>query len=181
MGRFSVVTIGHSNYSLAQFMNMVEAFGVDVVVDIRRRPFSSYVPHFNKPFLGSSLISAGKCYVHEEALGHKRDPRPTTKHTALRSVGAAFVDHLQNSLDAQKALDRIVQWVVKERTIGIVCAEAKVVNCHRRYVADALVAERGISVVHVLGPGCQYMDHKLHPMARKLRKGLVYDLSPMEE
>jgi uncharacterized protein (DUF488 family) len=72
----------------------------------------------------------------------------------------------------QAALERLIARG-NERPTAILCAEAVPWRCHRRLIADALVA-RGIPVLHILGEG-RLDPHELHPEARVLPGGgLVY-------
>ena len=60
------------------------------------------------------------------------------------------------------------------RRIALMCAETLWWRCHRRLLADALVA-RGAEVIHLLGPGARAV-HALHPAARLDGDGrLIYD------
>ena len=76
------------------------------------------------------------------------------------------------SREFRAALDDLVRRGA-ERPTAILCAEAVPWRCHRRLIADALVA-RGVPVRHLLAPG-RDDPHELHPDARLLPAGhLVY-------
>jgi len=61
------------------------------------------------------------------------------------------------------ALDELIGWAAQAPTT-IMCAEAVWWQCHRRLVADALVA-RGVAVRHILGPDAP-KPHELTDFAR---------------
>ncbi len=46
-----VFTIGHSNHPLERFMELLEKYEIEVLVDIRTSPFSRFSRHFSQePF-----------------------------------------------------------------------------------------------------------------------------------
>ena len=47
----NIYTIGHSNYSIERFVNMLRKYEIDVVVDIRGTPYSKYNTQYNKEAL----------------------------------------------------------------------------------------------------------------------------------
>ncbi len=62
-------TIGHSNVSLEHFIEALKKYNINILCDIRIIPYSSYVPHFNKDVLSTSLKKEGIIYVHKTELG----------------------------------------------------------------------------------------------------------------
>jgi uncharacterized protein (DUF488 family) len=74
----------------------------------------------------------------------------------------------------QQALAELEAEARAGRSIAIMCAETLWWRCHRRLIADALVA-RGIEVIHLLGPG-QRAAHSLDPAARVDDSRLIYDV-----
>lgn len=103
-----------------------------------------------------------------------------TRHRALR-VGAfrnyaGWMDTkgFAEGLDRMKAIAAGEEgWVV------VMCAETVWWRCHRRMVADRLVAEGGREVRHLgVGKGGEGMRHELWGVARWDRDsgGLVYDV-----
>jgi uncharacterized protein (DUF488 family) len=59
------------------------------------------------------------------------------------------------------------------------CAETLWWRCHRRMLADALVA-RGCTVVHLMGPG-RSEPHRMHPAARIVDGRVLYDVEGPEQ
>lgn len=71
-----VYTIGHSNVPIARLITLLQSTGIETVVDVRSRPFSSYVPQFNKPSLEKALREAGISYrfLGDKLGGYPSDP-----------------------------------------------------------------------------------------------------------
>ena len=59
-----IYTIGHSNYSMERFIEMLNRYGIDVVVDIRGTPYSKYNTQYNKEALNNTLKELGFIYIY---------------------------------------------------------------------------------------------------------------------
>lgn len=58
----SLFTIGHSNQSLQAFLSLLRRYEVGALIDIRRQPYSKFVPHFSQGPLQKALHEAGIAY-----------------------------------------------------------------------------------------------------------------------
>jgi len=148
-------TIGHSTRSIDELIAILDDSGVACVADVRAFPMSRRHPQFNRETLAASLSAAGIDYRHMPELGGRRAAK---KGTASRN-GLWKVDAFRNYADyaetpafgaAIDALERLA----RERPTAVMCAEALWWQCHRRLVADYLIA-RGWTVTHLLARGEQ--------------------------
>ena len=78
-----MMTIGHSNRSLEELIAMLQAHGVDLLVDVRTVPKSRYNPQFNTDSLPDPLRKAGIEYLHMPALGGLRHARKDSKRATM--------------------------------------------------------------------------------------------------
>ena len=165
-------TVGHSTREADEFLELLASHGVELLVDVRRYPASRRHPHFGREPLAAALERAGLDYRHEEALGGRRSGRADSPNGAWRSAGfRAYADHAATD-DFRSALERLVARA-RRRPTAVMCAEAVPWRCHRRILADHLVA-RGHEVRHILGPE-RAPAHELHPRARPTDDGtLIY-------
>src|ERR1017187_2705079 len=62
--RTTILTIGHSTRSVGTFIQMLEAYGVKRLVDVRTVPRSRHNPQFNRDVLPGTLLQAGIGYTH---------------------------------------------------------------------------------------------------------------------
>jgi hypothetical protein len=46
--KLTIFTIGHSNHSLDMFIDLLKSHKIDVLVDVRSKPFSQFSPQFNE-------------------------------------------------------------------------------------------------------------------------------------
>lgn len=143
-----ILSIGHSTRSLDELVGLLRTHGVEQLADIRTVPRSRRHPQFAIEALSGSLPSAGISYRHFPGLGGLRKPRPDSTNTAWQHAGFRGYADYMGTPEFADALEALVLWSGSAPT-AIMCAEAVWWRCHRRLVADALVA-RGIEVRHIL-------------------------------
>src|SRR5262245_11794769 len=65
-------TIGHSTHTLEEFVALLRAAEVTLVVDVRTVPRSRRNPQYNRETLPDALAGSGIAYEHIAALGGLR-------------------------------------------------------------------------------------------------------------
>ena len=134
-----IKTIGHSNHPIERFVGLLKATGVALLVDVRSMPYSRRFPQFGKERLARSLAAMGIGYVHEgAALGGKPE-------------GGGY-DALATRPAFQDALGRLIERA-ETTTLCLMCAEKEPLDCHRTVLVSRRLAERGVSVDHLLADG----------------------------
>lgn len=175
----SFTTIGHSNRSLEEFIGLLRAAGVELLVDVRAFPRSRSHPVFNIERLPGELAKGGIDYRHCPALGGRRpkqagvDPscnagwRVQSFHNyADYALGPAFA----------AAFAELVR-LGRERRVALMCAEAVWWRCHRRIITDHLLLH-GHDVEHLMAPGHTERATPT-PGAKKIAAGrIVYPADP---
>ena len=156
-------TIGHSNRPLTDFIAMLRAHAVGLLVDVRTVPRSRHNPQFNSDALAQSLAAEAVDYRHMKALGGLRKARKDSINAGWRNDSfRGYADYMQ-SADFEAALNELITQAAVANT-AIMCAEAVPWRCHRSLIADALTV-RGIEVRHIMG-GDKWQLHKLTPFAQ---------------
>ncbi len=144
-----VLTIGHSTRPLEDFISMLQAHDVKLLVDVRTVPRSRHNPQFNKESLPESLAAAGIGYEHFAGLGGLRRARRDSPNTGWRNAGfRGYADYMQTP-EFQSNLEKLLKKARKKR-LAVLCAEAVPWRCHRSLLADALLV-RGVKVAHIMG------------------------------
>jgi uncharacterized protein (DUF488 family) len=162
MAAATVYTIGHSTRSSEELLALLREAGVERLADVRAFPSSRRHPQFNRDALAGWLGAAGIEYRHMPALGGRRSPVPGSANGGWREVAfQGYADHMR-SAEFQGALVAL-EAAAHESPTAIMCAEAVWWRCHRRLIADALVA-RGWRVEH-LGIGEGRAVHELTAFA----------------
>jgi uncharacterized protein (DUF488 family) len=142
---------------------------VDFLVDVRSFPRSRAMPQFNIDTLPDDLAAEGIGYRHLPALGgrrhHAKSAPPSTNELWRVLSFRNYADYAET--DAfRNGLDELISLSLEHRC-AVMCAEAVWWRCHRRIIADYLLA-RGIPVEHIMGlgklssatitPGAQIME-----------------------
>jgi uncharacterized protein (DUF488 family) len=148
-----IYTVGHSTRAIGDFTAMLQAAGIACVADVRRFPRSRRHPQFNGDALTRTLADSGILYHHFEALGGRRGKAPAkpSVHTLWREEPFRNYADYAESAEFRAALGELEK-LAAERPVAIMCAEAVWWRCHRRIIADYLLA-RGNEVVHILDKG----------------------------
>jgi uncharacterized protein (DUF488 family) len=115
----SIFTLGHSNHTPERFFELLAPFRITHILDIRSKPFSRHVPHFNRDSLSSLASERG--YIYEwwgESLGGYRDN--------------AGVD-VNDDPVFKKAIENLAMRFGESSDMAavLVCAEGDPAKCHR--------------------------------------------------
>ena len=148
----SFFTIGHSTRSTAEFVDLLRASQVELVVDVRHMPRSRTNPQFNREILPEELGRFQIGYVHLAALGGLRNRPPGIEISPnLLWENSSFRNYADYAMteEFQKGLTELRDLGHKRRS-AVMCAEAVWWRCHRRIIADYLIFA-GESVFHILG------------------------------
>ena len=145
-------TLGHSNRTLAEFTELLRASGIELVVDVRRHPGSARHPQFDEDALSAALAEDGVGLRHVAGLTGRR---PVSSEVPWE-VNAwwenrSFHNYADHALSAgfRRALDGLRDAGAAHRT-AVMCSEAVWWRCHRRIIADHLLAHED-AVFHILG------------------------------
>ena len=146
-------TVGHSNRSLAGFVEILQAAKIQAVADIRRFPGSRAHPQFNDAALSRSLAAFQIAYEHVARLGGRRGTAeaPSALNTGWRNRSFRNYADYALSQEFRRGLERLIE-LGRARPCAMMCSEAVWWRCHRRIVADHLLA-RGEEVMHLLEKG----------------------------
>ena len=157
-----VLTIGHSTRTLGEFIALLEAHGVSLIVDVRTVPRSRHNPQFNKDALPGSLRKAGIGYVHLPGLGGLRHARTDSLNLGWQNASfRGYADYMQTP-EFEEQIENLIQ-LVKEHRLALMCAEAVPWRCHRSLIGDALTV-RGIRTEDIMSL-TQRRLHTLTPFA----------------
>ena len=149
-----VHTIGHSTRSVGELIALLEEAGVELLIDVRSFPRSRRNPQFDVDALPGDLGTAGIRYRHAGALGGRR-PKQTGSETSPNTAWrvAAFRNYADYALTPpfREALGALVARSDID-ACAVMCAEKAWRQCHRRIIADHLLAA-GTEVRHIVAPG----------------------------
>jgi uncharacterized protein (DUF488 family) len=172
-----VLTIGHSNKPLQEFLQLLQAYGVTLIMDVRKMPGSRRNPQFGRDTLPQALQQAGIDYVHMPGLGGLRRRRPDSPNSGWKNASfQGYADYMLTP-EFEKSLQELLERARGEQ-VALMCAESVPWRCHRSLIADAL-SVRGVAVEHILGIS-RKQPHALRTWARVQGTRIIYP-PPAEE
>jgi uncharacterized protein (DUF488 family) len=164
-------TVGHSTRSAESLVDVLSAYGIETVADVRRFPGSRRLPHFAADALEAILADAGIGYFGIPALGGRRRADPDSQNLGWRQPAfRAYADHIESEEFAVGLFELMM--VSEGLRTAIMCAEVLWWRCHRRLIADVFTV-LGTSVVHIRDERHAEM-HRLAAPAQVVNGVLTY-------
>ena len=92
----TVFTIGHSTRPFDKFIEILEAFRIEMVADVRTIPKSRHNPQFNIDDLKGGLEAHDIGYIHMAGLGGLRQTRIDSINTGWKNPSfRGYADYMQ--------------------------------------------------------------------------------------
>jgi uncharacterized protein (DUF488 family) len=154
-------------------LSLLREADVQLVADVRTLPRSRASPQFNRGALEQMLAAGGIDYAYLAALGGRR-----SRQREVSPVVNAFWhnDGFHNYADYamsesfRTGLAQLTE-LGHARTCAVMCAEAVWWRCHRRIIADYLLAAHE-PVFHILGPH-HIVPAQMTPAAKRDASGAL--------
>ncbi|MBS0654895.1 MAG: DUF488 domain-containing protein [Verrucomicrobia bacterium] len=163
-------TIGHSTRTIQYFIDLLKAYDIELVVDVRTIAKSRHNPQFNEESLQDTLHSAGITYVHLTKLGGLRHALKDSINTAWHNLSfRGFADYMQTP-PFWEGLEEL-ELLAKKHKAAILCAEAVPWRCHRSLIADALTLRKW-KVFHIQSKKTAKL-HELTPFLHADKSGML--------
>lgn len=146
-------TVGHASRSVDELIGLLDQAGVTFVVDVRRIPRSRTNPQFNADTLPSRLAEHDIGYRHVPRLGGLRrsNSPPSSANAHWQNTSFRGYADYSGTAEFREGLAELCA-IGRTHVCAVMCAEAVWWRCHRRIIADYLLAD-GNEVFHVMGPG----------------------------
>lgn len=151
-----VWTIGHSNHSLERFIDLLRTTSIEVVADIRSRPYSRFNRQFNQAPLRTAVVEASLPYVF---LGEELGGRPPER-SMYDPDGHVLYSEVAKIRRFRSGIDRLRQGAASWR-VALMCSEEDPVDCHRRLLVGRVLCGEGVDVLHVRGDGTTVPEREL--------------------
>ena len=129
----TIYTIGTSNRSISEFVDLLRYYKIDLLIDVRRFPTSKF-EHFKKDKLEKSLKESGIDYFYlGKELGGYRE--------------GGYENYLKTE-EFREGLNKLIK-LIEDRKAFLCCSERFAFRCHRRFIGSAL-KELGYKVIHII-------------------------------
>ncbi len=170
-----IFTVGHSNRSAREFVELLNAYKLKLLIDVRTIPKSRHNPQFGGTRLKKTLAKHGIEYVHMASLGGLRHTTKDSPNKAWRNTSfRGYADYMQTE-EFKKSLRRLIARSKRKRLV-MMCAEAVPWRCHRSLVGDALLI-RGLHVEDIFTKS-SHRPHRLTPFAKVAGEKITYPSVP---
>lgn len=140
-----IYTVGHSNYSTDEFLRILGAYGIQIIVDVRSAPYSKYCPQFNKDIIEKSSQCKGIKYLF---LGKELGARPNDPN--CYSHGSVSFDRLKESELFKAGIARLQEGIKNNCVLALMCSEKEPISCHRTILISRVLSDAGVEVRHIL-------------------------------
>lgn len=165
-----IYTIGHSTRKIQEFIEILKAFEIKNLVDIRSIPGSKKFPQFNSEDLQKSLENAGIYYFLDKKLGGRRKPNKESKNTRWhKEAFRSYADYMETP-EFEEGIQELLKIAETARTVYM-CAEAVWWRCHRSMVSDYLKA-KGWQVLHIFS--VHHFEEHPYTQPAIVKEGRVY-------
>ncbi len=145
----TVFTIGHSTHEIEYFIDLLNKFDINCVIDVRSSPYSRIAPQFNKPALNSTLRENNIIYMHfEKEFGARH-----TKPSLLDEDGNVDFDKVRETDEFKQGVQRLKNGLDRGYKIALMCSEANPFDCHRFSMISYQLVREGMYVNHILQNG----------------------------
>jgi len=139
-------TIGYEGTTIDAVVARLQAAEVALLIDVRAVA-ASRKPGFSKRQLAAGLDAVGIGYVHLQGLGTPKPGRDAVRAGHPERMVPIFMEHMRGDR-AQAELAQAVGMARGTRAC-LLCFERDHMTCHRRLVAEMIVAETGQEVAHL--------------------------------
>ncbi len=165
-------TIGHSTRTLEHFMEMLQSFNIELLIDVRSYPGSKRYPHFNKEHLKNYLAEKNINYTHLKLLGGRRTVKKDSKNTGWRHPAfRGYADYMETE-DFKNGIEELEKNAIEQKT-AYMCSEAVWWRCHRSMISDYLKL-KGWLVYHIMEIN-KADEHRYTQPAKIIDRKLSYE------
>ena len=146
MNRPIIYTVGHSNHPIEYFLELLQEYSVNCIVDVRSVAASGYNPQYNKEPLSNFLKNNQINYLHfaEEFGARHNDP------DLLDEEGKVDFEKIRKSWNFKNGVDQLWQEAEKGITLALMCSESEPLDCHRFSMVSIALEKDGFDVKHIL-------------------------------
>ena len=145
MSALEVFTVGHSNRSELDLVELLRRHEINTVVDVRSTPYSEWSPQFNRKAIAATLKEHDIAYSYlGDELGVRSDDP-----SCYGSDGKVVYARLAATEQFRRGLRRVVKGA-QRRKLALMCSEQDPINCHRSIMLAFALDRLGIGSSHIL-------------------------------
>ena len=150
-------TIGHSNLTIDEFIELLKKYYINCVIDVRSTPYSKYAPQFNLNEIKNELNKNEIYYIFmgDELGARRKDISLYTKE--------GYVDFEKTSKSSLflKGVERVIEGIKKGYNIALMCTEKDPLDCHRNILVARAFYELGYNIDNIIGDSTVESQEKI--------------------
>lgn len=140
-----IYTVGHSNMTEEEFINLLKKYEINCIVDVRSFPKSKYVSHFDKENISKYLKKNNIVYIYMgKELGARRD-----SPSLYNDDGILDFEKVKRSQQFLNGIDRIKKGLKKGYKVSLMCSEKYPQDCHRSILIGKYLKDNDFKVKHI--------------------------------
>lgn len=176
MYKYRLYSVGHSNQTQEEFLELLKSHDVNCIVDVRSVPASKYTPQFNMEPLKWFLKNHAIQYLH---FGEEFGARRTD---CLDADGQVNFELAVETPNFKRGVERLMKGLEKGFRIALMCSEANPLECHRFSLVSRYFYDNGLDVQHIL-KGAELAPHKVleEEMIAEFLRSRKYHLLEVDE
>jgi len=146
MNKPIIYTVGHSTHPIEYFLELLQEYSVNCIVDVRSVAASGYNPQYNKEPLSNFLKNNQINYLHfaEEFGARHNDP------DLLDEEGKVDFEKIRKSWNFKNGVDQLWREAEEGFVIALMCSESEPLDCHRFSMVSRALEKDGFDVKHIL-------------------------------
>jgi len=139
-------TIGYSGFpQVNDFINVLKDYGIQIVIDVRSSPFSSYFSDYDKTVLSENLKKHDIVYRNfARQFGARQDDPSFYKNGRL---------DFETFAKSPQFLDGVHRVEDSKAKIVFMCSEKQPSHCHRAILVARAFSDRGYPITHIKPDG----------------------------
>lgn len=143
----NICTIGFSKKNLRKFVELLESNNVEKLVDIRLNNTSQLAGYSKKDDLEYVMELRKIEYVHEPILAPTEDILKDYKN---KKISWEDYEKRYKNLLKERKVEEIINGIIGNKVICLLCSEEKPHHCHRRLLAEYIDQHLGdVIIVHL--------------------------------
>lgn len=142
-------TIGHSQHPFDFFLQLLKAYNVNYILDVRSTPYSKYAEAYNRNKVEKRLQ---RHEIRYWFMGNFFGARPS-KRELYSKDGYLDFEKVMKSEQFQKGMDSVFKGLNLGNNIALMCTEKDPMDCHRAIMVARAFSLEGMDVKHILQDG----------------------------
>ena len=142
--RIPIYTIGYGSRSIEVLIEVLHAYKIAYLIDVRSAPYSRYKPEFSKAPLANEMEQHSIRYVF---MGDMLGGRPDDETCYVN--GKVDYEKVKATASYQRGIQRLHTAFSQQQSVALMCSEGKPEECHRCKLIGTTLTQENIPVIHI--------------------------------